>query len=337
VDINLPDGSGLDFCVGLRSAGHTTPILMLTANDTELDMVTGLESGADDYVTKPFSLAVLRARVDALLRRGSYQNAARPDGFLFDFDAQRFEKDGQVVELSKTEARLLWLLFVHKGQTLTREQLLERIKEGHVFRKLNDKGKVLIEYAPLETAWVPVVGENYMYIYCLWVAGSFKGKGHGKALLQYCIEDAKSRGKSGVCVISSKKKSPFLSDRKFMQANGFLTVDTLSGNYELLALSFDGTQPSFTDSAKKQSIQSKELTIYYGFQCPYIPNCIEQVKAHCEANDIPLTLIAVDTVDKAKSLPGVFNNWAVYYGGKFETVHMLNEGYLKKLLAQKST
>jgi DNA-binding response OmpR family regulator len=131
VDINLPDGSGLDFCAGLRAAGYTAPILMLTANDTELDMVTGLESGADDYVTKPFSLAVLRARVEALLRRGSYQDAspgaAHPDGFLFDFEAQRFEKDGQAVELSKTEARLLWLLFIHKGQTLTRGQLLESI------------------------------------------------------------------------------------------------------------------------------------------------------------------------------------------------------------------
>jgi DNA-binding response OmpR family regulator len=127
VDINLPDGSGLDFCVRLREAGYTAPILMLTANDTELDMVTGLESGADDYVTKPFSLAVLRARVDALLRRGAYGNALKADGFLFDFDAQRFEKDGMTIELSKTEARLLQLLFSHKGQTLTREQLLERV------------------------------------------------------------------------------------------------------------------------------------------------------------------------------------------------------------------
>jgi DNA-binding response OmpR family regulator len=127
VDINLPDGSGLDFCAGLRAAGYTAPVLMLTANDTELDMVTGLESGADDYVTKPFSLAVLRARVNALLRRGAYASAAQTDGFLFDFDAQRFEKDGQAVELSKTEARLLRLLFIRKGQTLTREWLLERI------------------------------------------------------------------------------------------------------------------------------------------------------------------------------------------------------------------
>lgn len=223
------------------------------------------------------------------------------------------------------------------GVNVKRQWLSERIKEGHVFRKLNEKGKVFIEYAPLEKAWVPVVGKNYMYIYCLWVSGSFKGKGHGKALLEYCIEDAKSRGKSGICVISSKKKSPFLTDKKFMQANGFLTVDTLSGDYELLALSFDGTQPNFADNARKQGIENKGLTIYYGLQCPYIPNCIEQVKGYCEANHIPLSLIAVDSVEKAKSLPGVFNNWAVYYDGKFETVHMLNEGYLKKLLAKKTT
>jgi DNA-binding response OmpR family regulator len=127
VDVNLPDGSGLDFCGWLRATGHTAPVLMLTANDTELDVVTGLEGGADDYVTKPFSLAVLRARVDALLRRGSYTEAARSDGFVFDFDAQRFVKDGRAVELSRTEARLLHSLFTHRGQTLTRERLLERV------------------------------------------------------------------------------------------------------------------------------------------------------------------------------------------------------------------
>ena len=222
------------------------------------------------------------------------------------------------------------------GVNTKRQWLSERLEEGHVFRKLNEKGKVFIEYAPLEMAWVPVVGENYMYIYCLWVAGSFKGKGHGKALLEYCIEDAKNRGKSGICVLSANKKSPFLSDKKFMQKNGFATVDTVPGGYELLALSFDGTTPRFADSAKRQGIDNKELTIYYGLQCPYIPNCIEQVEKYCEQNQIALSLVPVDSVETAKSLPGIFNNWAVYYDGKFETVHMLNEGYLKKLLAKKA-
>ena len=128
LDINLPDGSGIDFCKELRVAGCSAPILMLTANDTELDMVTGLESGADDYITKPFSLAVLRARIDALLRRGSHNGGKAVIGdFIFDFEAMRFEKNSQAVELSKTEARLLQLLFTNNGQTLTRERLLSLI------------------------------------------------------------------------------------------------------------------------------------------------------------------------------------------------------------------
>lgn len=212
--------------------------------------------------------------------------------------------------------------------------LMERIGEGHVFRKLNEKGKVFIEYAPLDKAWVPVVGDNYIYIYCLWVSGSFKGKGYGKELLEYCIADAKKQGKSGVCVISSKKKKPFLSDKKFLELFGFETVDTIDDEYILLALSFDGTKPRFTDHAKTQSTAGGDLTIYYGVQCPYIPNCIEQIESYCKANHIPLTLIEVDTLEKAKSLPCVFNNWAVFYGGKFKTVHLLNEGYLKKMLEQ---
>jgi len=220
------------------------------------------------------------------------------------------------------------------GVDIKKTWLFDRIQEGHIFRKLNERGKVFIEYAPLENAWVPVVGINYIYIYCLWVSGSFKGKGYGKELLNYCIDNAKEQGKSGVCVISSKKKKPFLTEKKFMQKHGFETVDTIGNEYELLALSLDGMKPQFAENAKRQSIESKTLTIYYGLQCPCIPNCIEQVESYCKANDIPLDLIKVDTLEKAKALPCMFNNWAVLYNGKFETVHLLNEGYLKKLLGK---
>ena len=128
LDINLPDGSGLDFCSELRLSGYNIPILMLTANDTELDMVMGLSKGADDYITKPFSLAVLRARFEALLRRGSYPTIKQTtDGFLFDFERQHFIKNGQVVELSKTEARLLQLLYTNKGYVVLRDKLLSSV------------------------------------------------------------------------------------------------------------------------------------------------------------------------------------------------------------------
>lgn len=218
------------------------------------------------------------------------------------------------------------------GVEVKKNWLKERISEGHTFRKLNQKGKVFIEYAPLETAWVPVCGDNYIYIYCLWVSGSFKGKGYGKALLEYSINDAKAQGKSGVCVLSSKKKKPFLTDKKFMCTFGFEVVDTIGGEYELLALSFDKTMPYFADSARQMSIPEKELTVYYGLQCPYIPNCVEQIQAYCESNGLPIHLVAVDSLEKAKNLPCIFNNWAVFYRGEFETVHLLNEAKLKAYL-----
>lgn len=218
------------------------------------------------------------------------------------------------------------------GVDVKKAWLRERIQEGHVFRKLDAKGKVFIEYAPLDKAWVPVIGDNYLYIYCLWVSGSFKGKGYGKELLEYCIADAKRQGRAGVCIISSKKKKPYLSDKKFMELSGFEAADTIGDEYVLMALSFDGTKPQFADGVKEQRIDEERLTIYYGRQCPYISNCIEQIESYCKANNIPLSLIAVDTLEKAKSVPCVFNNWAVFYNGKFETVHLLNEGYLKKML-----
>ena len=87
---------------------------------------------------------------------------------------------------------------IHQGIEAKRQWLSDRLKEGHVFRKLNAKATVFIEYAPLETAWVPITGNNYYYLYCLWVTGSYKGKGYGKLLMEYCLADAKEKGKSGV-------------------------------------------------------------------------------------------------------------------------------------------
>ena len=94
----------------------------------------------------------------------------------------------------------------HPGLEAKRRWLSDRLREGHVFRKLNAKGVVFIEYAPLETAWVPVIGDNYYYIYCLWVAGPYKGKGYAKALMEHCLADARTHGKSGVCMLGAEKQ-----------------------------------------------------------------------------------------------------------------------------------
>ena len=128
LDVNLPDGSGLDLLREVRRSS-SVPVILLTANDMETDIVMGLESGADDYVTKPFSLAVLRARVNTQLRRGApvQPDTFSQDGFFCDFAAMEVTKNGVPVELSKTEQKLLRLLTGGRGATLSRDTLIDRI------------------------------------------------------------------------------------------------------------------------------------------------------------------------------------------------------------------
>lgn len=128
LDVNLPDGNGLDFLLQLRQTS-AVPVIVLTANDLETDIVAGLDSGADDYITKPFSLAVLRARVDAQLRRAGPPRPRTVElgEFSFDFEGMDFRRRGTAVELSKTEQKLLRLLVENRGRTLSREFLVDRI------------------------------------------------------------------------------------------------------------------------------------------------------------------------------------------------------------------
>ena len=253
-------------------------------------------------------------------------------------DETRARMDADFVNLTKENLAQEHLCCIirskklHPGVEAKRQWLSDRLEEGHVFRKLNAKATVFIEYAPLERAWVPVVGDNYLYLYCLWVTGAPKGSGYGKALMEYCLADAKKQGKSGVCMLGSKKQKSWLSDQSFAKKYGFEVVDVTENGYELLALSFDGTTPQFAPNAKRERIESEELTIYYDLQCPYIHQYIEKIRQYCEANDVPVSLILVDTLQKAKELPCAFNNWAVFYQGEFQTVNLLGVSQIEKLL-----
>lgn len=172
IDINLPDGNGLEFCREIRRTSKI-PIALLTAKDMEMDIVKGLECGADDYITKPFSLMVLRARIRALLRRnaGEQQSEYSSHVFRFCFDTMEFYKEGNTIELSKTEQRILYLLVFHAGQVLSRERLLEWVwPEGTEYvednalsvgiRRLRDK----LEDVPSKPAYIKTVyGKGYMW------------------------------------------------------------------------------------------------------------------------------------------------------------------------------
>lgn len=129
LDINLPDGSGLTLLRERKALRPEVPVLLLTANDLEIDEVAGLESGADDYITKPFSLAVLRARVNARLRRGGTAKSGELSlpPFVFDFERMVYRKNGAAIELSRAEQRLLRALVENRGHAVSRTALVDRV------------------------------------------------------------------------------------------------------------------------------------------------------------------------------------------------------------------
>ncbi len=128
LDLNLPDGNGLELLADIRKSLEL-PVIVLTANDMETDIVTGLELGADDYITKPFSLMVLRARVDVQLRKGRQRrcDTIQINGFSFSFAKMEFYKDKKPLELSKTEQKLLRILVENRGKAVSRAVLVDRL------------------------------------------------------------------------------------------------------------------------------------------------------------------------------------------------------------------
>lgn len=218
------------------------------------------------------------------------------------------------------------------GVDKKKEWMKERLANGHVFRKLDARGKIFIEYEPIETAWVPISGENYEYIYCLWVAGRFKGNGIARELLEYAISDAKEKNMSGICTLVAKKKKPFLGEKKFFLHFGFEVVDTIQ-DYELLALKFDDNDtPKFNDNARLMKIDDEDFTIYYTNQCPYVEYEIRELTDYAESNNIKLNFIKIDSLEKAKNAPCIINNWANFYRGEYVSNRIINAKAFEKLL-----
>jgi len=124
LDLNLPDGDGIDFCNTIRENSNT-PIIMLTVRDMEADELAGLSAGADDYITKPFSVSILRARVENLLRRfdSSVKNIIHSGIFKLDTDLCKLYRSNDEIPISTTEFRILRLLMANTGKILPKEQI----------------------------------------------------------------------------------------------------------------------------------------------------------------------------------------------------------------------
>ena len=137
---------------------------------------------------------------------------------------------------------------------------------------------------------------------------------------------------SGICTLVSEKKKPFIGDKKFFEHYGFKVIDKVN-DYELMALQFDdGEVPKFNDNVRLMKIDNKDFTIYYSNECPYVEYEVKELTEYAKNNGIKLNFIKIDSLEKAKKAPCIFNNWANFYEGKFISNTILNANALSKLL-----
>lgn len=212
----------------------------------------------------------------------------------------------------------------------------DRIKEGLVFKKLDARGKVFIEYIPAEYAFVPIDANDYMHINCFWVSGKYQGQGHAGELLEECIKDAKEKGKIGLTILSSDKKRTFLSDPKFLKYKGFNVADTAQPYFQLLYMPFDENAPvpKFKSCCKSGQIDEKGIVLYYSNGCPYTDKYMEIIKEHALSEGHIFTAHKIETLVQAKNSPTPFTIYSIYSEGKFVTNEILTPGKFDKLITK---
>lgn len=204
--------------------------------------------------------------------------------------------------------------------------LRERIPEGLVFLRADERGKCFIEYIPAEYAWAPIDASGYLQIDCFWVSGSLKGHGYADELLGRCIADAKAAGKHGLCAISSPKKRPFLSDPQYLAYKGFRVADTAEPYFTLLYLPFDAAAPvpTFKECAKTPRTDIDGFALYYTAACPYTAKYVPLVEQTASAMGLPFQSVRLDTREKARSAPVAWTNYALFYNGAYVTNEILS-------------
>ncbi len=205
--------------------------------------------------------------------------------------------------------------------------LSKRIDEGLVFKKGDVRGKCFIEYIPAENAWAPIDADGYMYIDCFWVSGQYKGQGNANLLLDACIADSRAKGKKGLCVLSSKKKKPFLSDGAYLAYKGFQLADTAEPFFELLYLPFDekSERPRFRDKAKKPRIEDKGLVIYHSDQCPFTAKYVPILATLAKEKGTALTTVHFNSAAEAQNAPAAATSYCLFFGGEFVTNEIYSE------------
>lgn len=212
--------------------------------------------------------------------------------------------------------------------------LKERFDDGLVFLKSTERGKCFIEYIPAENAWNPISADGYMYINCLWVAGSLKGNGFSTDLLNACIEDSKTKGKSGLCILSSAKKKTFLADPKYLKHKGFFVCDEADNGIQLWYLPFyeNAIKPQFKECAKHPHIEEMGYVLYYTNQCPFNAKYVPILEEIAKERSVMFKTIRLESKEDAQNAPTPITTYALFFNGDYLTNEQMNDKRFIKLL-----
>jgi len=220
------------------------------------------------------------------------------------------------------------------GYLLKKQWLKSEFQNGYTFQKIDVRGKVFIEYVPIEASWLPVKGKNFMVINCFWVAGQHKGQGNGKKLLQQCLNDAKNM--DGVIAISSDKKRPFMSDPKFLKYHGFEIIDEAPPFFKLWGLKTNPNAhyPQILDTAKAGVCPNNNgITAYYTNTCPFTEFYTNQLlRDYAKNKNVPLTIHHITCKKAARKLPIPWIINSVFYKGELVTLEMKPNKHLDKII-----
>lgn len=206
---------------------------------------------------------------------------------------------------------------------LKKRWLAKEFDSGYIFRRLDERAKVFIEYGPAEKAWVPVTAPNYMMIGCFWVSGKYKKKGHGKALLQDAIEAAKNQGMDGLVTVVGTKNFHFMSDTKWLMKQGFECCENNPSGFSLISMDFNkpDKRPYFNDSVKNgECPEKKGIVAYYSNRCPYSEYHVKvSLVETAGKRNLPLKAIKLETMEQAQSAPTPATIFSLFLDGKFVT------------------
>jgi GNAT superfamily N-acetyltransferase len=204
-----------------------------------------------------------------------------------------------------------------------KDWLRKEFENGYVFRRIDARAKVFIEYGPAEKGWVPVDAPNYLLLNCFWVSGKYKGNGYGKELLQLAMEDAKRDGKDGLVTVVGTKKFHFMSDTKWLLKQGFEICEKLPSGFSLLVkkINPEAANPTFKASVKNnEKIEKNGLVVYYSNRCPFSEyHVTTSLTETARKRNLPLKVIKLETIKEAQSAPTPATIFSLFYNGEFVT------------------